>query len=756
MNRITTTAVLLGLVSLFGASSAHATTEPFRSMKALPSSNGYGAIAWDRATQKVNQFMEHPYRYPAAGVESRNFAYDSYPGVRVGSQAAWLNTLPASKVSYVPGTGIIQVDRTYEGVALSEFHFAPMGLAEKASVMLLRATRVSGTAPIDAYALFNFHLGAGSPTPGANAEQALYVASRDAIYEWGPSGVAFAYGSIGASSFHGMSPNNPFASLTNAQNLANNDTTGGALDDVATGFQKSLGSPSVGASAWAGFYVVLDPGADAQAAADRVRTWIGARDAAQIYADEVTAWNAWHKPTFAGLSPSEADLAKQSAAVLRMAQVRESGAPNGQMLASLATGRWNIAWVRDMAYAVVGLVRTGHYAEAKAAILFQLKAEANQYKSYVANKDYKISVVRYYGNGKEETDFNEDGPNIEFDGFGLFLWELEEYIDASGDTGLLTTEFGTVSSGIADVLLALQEPGGLIAPDSSIWEVHWNGKQRHFAYTSITAARGLCGASRLATKAGNAALGATYMNAGIKARDAVFANMRTPAGALAQSTEGLAAKTKFLDASVVEAMNFGLVFPDRRTARATMESMVAGLVPPSGRGFMRSDIGAWYDSQEWVFVDFRSTRALGLLGDVARESALHDWNLRQAQENFGLFSELHERTTSEYVGEAPMVGFGAGSYLLSLSDRGKPSVPTCGAFPDEPPNPSDAGASDSGPLSPIDGGKGSSSGGNNVEPRAEDDGCAMHGAASSWSLSALLAGLATVAAALVRKSRRPS
>ena len=40
----------------------------------------------------------------------------------------------------------------------------------------------------------------------------------------------------------------------------------------------------------------------------------------------------------------------------------------------------------------------------------------------------------------------------------------------------------------------------MIAPDSSIWEVHWNGQQRHFGYTTISAANGLCSAGRLADK----------------------------------------------------------------------------------------------------------------------------------------------------------------------------------------------------------------------------------------------------------------
>jgi hypothetical protein len=49
---------------------------------------------------------------------------------------------------------------------------------------------------------------------------------------------------------------------------------------------------------------------------------------------------------------------------------------------------------------------------------------------------YQISLVRYHGFGVEETDFNDFGPNLEFDGFGLFLWALREYEQLTGDTSL--------------------------------------------------------------------------------------------------------------------------------------------------------------------------------------------------------------------------------------------------------------------------------------------------------------------------------
>jgi GH15 family glucan-1,4-alpha-glucosidase len=343
-----------------------------------------------------------------------------------------------------------------------------------------------------------------------------------------------------------------------------------------------------------------------------------------------------------------------------------------------------------MAYATVALVQTGHLTEAKAALAFQMNATSGTYQQYVG-APYQISVVRYYGNGTEWSDSNTDGPNIEFDGFGLFLWALDTYIEASNDTATLATWWPVVGAKVGDVLVQLQEPTGLISADSSIWEVHWDGQQRHFAYTTIAAANGLCAASRLATKANDATRSATYLTAGQKARDALLPNLRGPDGTLAQSTEGLATGSGWLDAAVVESINFGLIDPMKRTARATLASMQNGLVPQSGRGFMRSDAGDSYSSNEWVFVDLRAERSLELHGDATGAASLFAWNVDQTAENFGEFSELHDPVTANYAGQSPMVGFGAGAYALSLSARGTPVVPTCGGFASEPADPVDAG-----------------------------------------------------------------
>lgn len=672
---------LAALALLASASHASAAAPPHRSLNTLPTANGHGTVVYDAQQRKVVQFLEHAYRYPAEGRETRNFAFDAYPGLRVGAQRAWLNTVAPSLVEYVPGTGIVHVARTFAGLEVDEYIYQPMGLAENVGVTLVSVKRVSGAGAVDVYELMNYHLGAGQ-VPQASGEGAQWNAARDCFYEYGASGAAFAHGAIGGSTRHAMTPENPYAALLAGADLANNDTTT-ATNDVVPGLQKSLGDLAVGQTAWAGFYSVLSPNNDAQTAADRVRAWVAGRTPDQLYAAELADWRGWLTPPPAGATELEGRLEQASQVVLRMGQVREPGKPNGQVLASIAPGKWNISWVRDMSYAVAGMIHSGHTAEAKAALAFQLGAEASRYESYVKKK-YKISVVRYYGDGREETDFNEDGPNIEFDGFGLFLWTLDEYLRKSNDQAWATTVWPTVRDEIAEVLVSLQEPTGLIAPDSSIWEVHWNGKQRRFAYTTITAAHGLCSAARVAERLGDAAGAAKYRAAGQKARDAILRELRAPDGTLAQSVEGLASGSKWLDAATVEGINFGLVHPHKRTAAATLASLRAALVPASGRGLMRSNVGGYYDSQEWVFVDFRTALALDYARDKAGSSAFLEFNVAHAAENYLLLAELHDATSADYAGEVPMVGFGAGAYELALRHRGTAIEPTCGAFADEP------------------------------------------------------------------------
>jgi neopullulanase len=666
-------------------------------MTTLSSSNGLGAIVWDDTQYKITTFLEHPYTNANASTQSRNFAYDSYPGIRIGTTGTWFTAITPIVVEYVPGTGIIHSQRSFNGLTLDEYDFAPMGLTENASVMLVEVTQNGSAGPIDIYSLFNYQVGTGSPTPSADDETLTYDDTLDAFYLGGPSGITMDFASISPSTYHGCTPNNPYGLLNAGENLMDDPGTGGATDGAVPGFQTSFGTMAMGSSQWVGWVTILSPTNDGSGDVTTARTWLNGRTADVVLSDEISAWGQWITPAPSGATALEAALDAESQAMIRMGQVTESGSSNGQILAAITPGEWTITWVRDMAYSTVALVKSGHYAEAKAAIEFQMNASVGGYQSYLSTTDggagvpYQISICRYYGDGTEWSDENSDGPNIEFDGFGLFLWALDEYVTASGDTTSLATWWPTVESKVANTLLALQQPSGLIAADSSIWEVHWDGQQHHFTYTTAAAANGLCSASRLATMMNDSSDATAYMTAGQKARDAIIANDRGPNGALGQSIEALASGMEWLDASTIEAINWGLIDPAKHTAQATMSSMLAGLVPPSGRGFMRDQTGAYYDSQEWVFIDLRSDVAFALGGMTSFASGLFDWNTDQGAENFNELSELHDATTADYAGAAPMVGFGAGAYIIALTDRGATLTPTCGAFAAEPSISADGG-----------------------------------------------------------------
>ncbi|HEY8087543.1 MAG TPA: hypothetical protein VIF09_06860, partial [Polyangiaceae bacterium] len=410
--------VVVGLGVVLGSVAARAEASPHRSETYLPSSNGLAAIAWDRSRAKLDQWLEHPYQAPSSTAQTRNFLFDSYPGVRVGSAGTWLDSIPPTTIEYLPGTGVVHTTRTLGSVTLDEYDFAPMGLAEHASVMLLAVTQAGAPVAVDAYSIFNFHLGSGSPAPGTDSETITYDATNDAYYETGPSGVAFGYGSISPSAHHGCTPDNPYNLLAAGSNLADDPGTGGPTTDAVAAFQSSLGSPASSSTSWAGWVTILAPDANGAAAMGRMRSWLAGRTPDHVLGDEVAAWQSWTHAAPTGATSLESSVAAESQVMLRMGQVSEAGGGSGQILASVAPGQWNISWVRDMAYAVVGLVRSGHYAEAKAAIAFQMQAQVGAYQQYVGSP-YQISVVRYYGDGGEWSDSDANGPNVEFDGFGL-------------------------------------------------------------------------------------------------------------------------------------------------------------------------------------------------------------------------------------------------------------------------------------------------------------------------------------------------
>ncbi len=732
---------------IFGLAGGASAQDASRSFERLVTGNGWAMASYDRASHRIDTFLEHPYRFAGprdaapdlcfAADESRDLAFDTYFGARVGGAGEWLSEVALDEAGYEVGTNIIRTSHHVgpgRSVRVTTYTFMPTEVDQPVLVMLARYENVStASVEVTPHAVFNFRLGnaGGGRDPSSDGEEASWDDGRATLYEYGPSQGTIAYTALSPVSRVSttVGGGSAYERLKSGTDIDDARATTGPVNDMAPGFAAATATLAPGEDVWMASSVLWALDEDAGPDVDMLRTWAAGRAPAALLAAEKSAWDAWHTTPPSGLSDAQRDLWLQSAAILRMGQVREAGPGFGQILASLPPGlgfvdaQWNISWVRDMAYAVAGLARSGHLAEARAAIEFQLKAPRGRHESEVG-MPYRISITRYFGNGEEESDCNADGPNIEFDGFGLFLWSLGEYLRAGGDAAVVEEFWPVISAEIADVLVSLVDDSGVIAADSSIWEVHWNGRQRRFTYTSLAAVRGLCEVAEWADGRGDADAATRYRDTAEGIRRALIARHTDSRGALVQSAEDLIAGHHYVDAATVEAINWGIIDPRGRTARATLNSLIDNLTVATGTGFMRNDDGGWYDSQEWVFVDFRLMPALGAAGFEERQGAIRGWVEGQALANDLMFSELHDAGTGAYAGSIPMVGFGAGAYIVALSGEGV-AGPACGAYAEEPDAPPvvDGGAPD-GSVGP-DGG--TTDDGGTTTPPADDGGCSAAG-----------------------------
>ncbi|MEM9860080.1 MAG: glycoside hydrolase family 15 protein [Myxococcota bacterium] len=739
--------------------SASAKAQVDRSFSRLVTGNGHAVVSFERESARIDTFMEHAYRFHEPredredlcfeADESRDLAYDSYFGLRVNGAGTWLGDVALDEANYERGTNIIRAVQ-HVGELRAESRFAmPFGIELPALVMTLTVTNEGDEAvELAPYALFNYRLGnaSGGRDPSADGEGVAWDEARQTLYEYGPSQGTFAYAALSpiAHATASLGSAGAFETLRRGQDLDDNRSAEN-VSDVAPAMQGASETLAPGASREFSVVVLWALDEDAGPDVDAFRTWLGDDSPLEKMRAEWQSWHAQGIENGAETLGLDAELYDQSLVMLRMGQVREEGRGFGQILASLPPGlgfvdaQWNISWVRDMAYAVAGLIASGHAQEARDALEFQLAAPRGRHTLEVG-RPYRISITRYFGNGEEESDCNADGPNIEFDGFGLFLWTLGLYVDATGDETLLTEYWSVIRDEIAEVLVSLVDPSGVIAADSSIWEVHWNGRQRRFTYTSLAAVRGLCDAAAMAERIGESESATRFADVAAGIGQALVTRHTDSRGALGQSAEDLLAGSGYLDAATVEAVNWGVIQPEGRIAQATRRALLENLTVATGNGLMRNDDGGWYDSQEWVFVDLR---LLPTLPRGERRTQLDQWLLDQARANDLNVSELLTADEGNYAGSIPMVGFGAGAYLVSNQ---APMAAACGAYADEgdapPPPPADAGPGadmgvsfDAGTVDSgmRDGGSGSGS--------DDDDGGGGCAASSGGESSLLLFGL---------------
>lgn len=450
--------------------------------------------------------------------------------------------------------------------------------------------------------------------------------------------------------------------------------------------------PLISSTAWA--LIALEDDADLAATIHTFREWRGALTPHALVEREIAQLEQWRVPVPPALTADqEPHLWRQCEVMLRIAQSREPNRPgrhgNGLLVASLPDGVWFTPWVRDMAWATVAFARMGHRAEARAALLAYFNAQpTGKMRAQTANADYQVSVVRYYGNGEEEPFFTMEGStNIEYDDWGEVLWALGAYLHQYNDPALLRAPtyrgplYESARDFIAKPLLANLEPyasGLIVAADTSIWEERQKDA-KHFAFSTAMAIVGLRSFASIAQRAGDTATHtALFEKVALlqKGFSAAFIRDGHLHGTLEDGIKN------DIDGALLPILNFGLV-SNPALVRDTVQRMELLRVASGGYRRVRSTytdpaiFEYWYERQEFLFVDIALAETLRRLDRPQEAAAILDRITGKAAADHNIVPEMYVAVPCDLfpgqigdpTGARPMVGYGAGAYILDVLDR---------------------------------------------------------------------------------------
>jgi hypothetical protein len=445
--------------------------------------------------------------------------------------------------------------------------------------------------------------------------------------------------------------------------------------------------------------ISLENESELEQAASDFNRWGAGLTPRELAKREIAESEQWRvKPAVHFADEQERQLWRQSEVMLRMAQSREPNRPdrngnvrnnNGLIVAALPDGVYFTPWVRDMACALVAFVRMGHQAEARAGLLAYFNAQpTGKMRAQTAGADYQISVVRYFGDGSEEPFFTEEGAtNIEFDDWGLALWVLGEYVRKFDDPNLLSTTtyrgllYPSARDFVVKPLLAnLESYGGgeIVAADTSIWEEHQKDK-KHFAWSTAMAIVGLENFAEVARRAGDEAARASALKHVAELRKG-FAAAFTRGGKLQGTLEP--GMKNDIDGALLAIINFGVV-TDPALVRDTVERMELLKVASGGYKRVRSNytdpaiFEYWYEKEEFLFVDFSLAEVDRRLGNTAQADAMLKRIVSKAAADHNIIPEMYVAVPcrlfpgqiGDPTGALPMVGYGAGEYILHVLER---------------------------------------------------------------------------------------
>jgi len=451
------------------------------------------------------------------------------------------------------------------------------------------------------------------------------------------------------------------------------------------------GQPLAASAAWA--LIPLENESEAEPAIREFVRWRAGLPVPELVRREISELEQWRaKPVVHFKNDKERHLWRQSEVMLRIAQSREPNRAgrhgNGLIVAALPDV-YSTPWVRDMAWSTVALARMGHQAEARAALLAYFNAQpTGKMRSEVNGADYQISVVRYFGDGAEEPFFTQEGSvNIEFDNWGEALWALGEYLRLYDDSALLkaATHRGPLYESARDFivkpLMANMEKYGdglIVGADTSIWEERQKDK-KHFAFSTAMAIVGLREFAKVAQRAGDDAARRQALDTQSlleKGFAAAFIRDGKLHGTLEEGVKN------DIDGALLPIINFGVV-RDPAVIRDTVDRMQLLKVASGGYRRVRGTytdpkiFEYWYEQEEFLFVDLALAELERQLGRTAEADPMLDRIVDKAAADHNIIPEMYVALPCQLfpgkigdpTGALPMVGYGAGAYVLHVLER---------------------------------------------------------------------------------------
>jgi GH15 family glucan-1,4-alpha-glucosidase len=281
----------------------------------------------------------------------------------------------------------------------------------------------------------------------------------------------------------------------------------------------------------------------------------------------------------------------------------------------------------------------------------------------------------------------EGNTNIEFDDWGLALWVLGEYERQYDDNALLRTPtyrgriYESAKDYVVKPLLAnleSYEQGLIVAADTSIWEEHQKDK-KHFAFSTAAAIVGLREFAETARRAGDEPTRTAILK-DVALLEQGFSAAFIRDGKLHGTLEG--GVKNDIDGALLPIINFGIV-TDPAIVRDTTERMELLKVESGGYRRVRSSytdpaiFEYWYEKQEFLFVDFSLAEVYRRLGRNAEADAILKRIIDKAAADHNVIPEMYVAVPcrlfpgelGDPTGAMPMMGYGAGAYILHVLER---------------------------------------------------------------------------------------